>query len=97
MDNYYDATVAGIWFGSNIVMGNTCTATPREDFDLWGIFPTEPAREWNCVPWPVVGEPPTDDLRPFIGVLTAKKKIVIYTAYGHWKRMGGVFGWEQGH
>ena len=30
----YDVTVAGIWFGSNTVMGNTCTSTPGEDFDL---------------------------------------------------------------
>lgn len=65
----YDVTVAGIWFGSNTVMGNTCTSTPGEDFDLWGLFPMESASEWNCAPWPDVGELLLNDLWPFLEML----------------------------
>ena len=43
----YVATEAGIWLGSSTVIGNTCTSTPGEDFDLLGLLllPIESASE----------------------------------------------------
>ena len=69
--------VAGILFGSNTVIGNTCMSTPGEDFDLLGLLLLlmESASEWNCAPCPSVGEP---DLRPFSETLQMNFDIILW-------------------
>ena len=63
-----------------VVIGNPCTSTPGEDFDLLGLLllpPIESANEWNCAPCPNVGEPPLNDLRPFSEILQSEEEFIV--------------------